>query len=84
MLPNFKSDDSLFFNEMRIKGFKLEEYFAKYEFTCNLLCSSNCELFSVNELVALDKDSLEDLNKVWLGYTESLGNLILREEIYKM
>jgi len=70
---------------MRIKDFKLEEYFAKYEFTVKYsLCSSDCESFSVNELLALEKDSLEELKKVWLGYTESLGNSLLREEISKL
>ena len=70
---------------MRIKGFKLEEYFAKYEFKVEFsLCSSDCESFSVDELLTLEKDSLEDLKKVWLGYTESLGNPILRREISKL
>ena len=70
---------------MRIEDFKLEEYFAKYEFNVKyLLCSSDCESFSVKELLALDNDSLEELNKVWLGYTESLGNPLLRVEISKM
>jgi len=70
---------------MRIEDFKLEEYFAKYEFTVEYsLCSSDCESFSVKELLALDEDSLEELNKVWLGYTESLGNPLLRVEISKL
>ena len=70
---------------MRIKGFKLEEYFAKYEFNVKYsLCSSDCESFSVNELLTLEKTSLEDLKKLRLGYSESLGNPILREEISKL
>lgn len=70
---------------MRIKGFKLEEYFAKYEFNVKYsLCSSDCESFSVDELLTLEKTSLENLKKVRLGYTESLGNPILREEISKL
>ena len=70
---------------MRIKDFKLEEYFAKYEFTVEYsLCSSDCESFSVNELLTLEKDSLKDLKEVRLGYTESLGNPLLREEISKL
>ena len=40
---------------MRIKEFKLEKYFAKYEFTAKyLLCSSDCESFSVKELSKID------------------------------
>ncbi|NVM18405.1 MAG: aminotransferase class I/II-fold pyridoxal phosphate-dependent enzyme [Candidatus Lokiarchaeota archaeon] len=70
---------------MRIKDFKLEEYFAKHEFNVEYsLCSSDCESFNVNELLTLEKDSLENLKKVWLGYTESLGNPILRKEISKL
>ncbi|MBY8988554.1 MAG: aminotransferase class I/II-fold pyridoxal phosphate-dependent enzyme [Candidatus Lokiarchaeota archaeon] len=70
---------------MRIKDFKLEEYFAKYEFNVKYsLCSSDCESFSVDELLTLDKDSLKNLKELCLGYTESLGNPILREEISKL
>ena len=70
---------------MRIKGFKLEEYFAKYEFNVKYsLCSSDCESFSVNELLTLEKESLDDLKEVWLGYTESLGNPMLRELISRL
>lgn len=70
---------------MRIKGFKLEEYFAKYEFNVKYsLCSSDCESFSVDELLSLERTSLKDLKKIRLGYTESLGNPILRKEISKL
>ena len=70
---------------MRIKDFKLEEYFAKYEFNVKYtLCSSDCESFSVDELLALEKDSLKDLKDVRLGYTESIGNPLLRVEIAKL
>ncbi|MBY9020226.1 MAG: aminotransferase class I/II-fold pyridoxal phosphate-dependent enzyme [Candidatus Lokiarchaeota archaeon] len=70
---------------MRIKDFKLEDYFAKYEFNVEYsLCSSDCESFSVDELLTLEEGSLEELQKVHLGYTESLGNPILREEISKL
>ena len=70
---------------MKIKEFKLEEYFAKYEFTVKyLLCSSDCESFSVKELLDLEEGSLEELNKLGLGYTESLGSPLLRDEISKL
>ncbi len=70
---------------MRIKEFKLEEYFAMYEFTANyLLCTSDCESFSVKELLELEDGSLEELHKLRLGYTESLGHPILRKEISKL
>jgi len=70
---------------MRIKDFKLEEYFAKYEFNVKYtLCSSDCESFSVEELLILEQDSLNDLKKLRLGYTESRGNPILRNLISKL
>ena len=70
---------------MRIKDFKLEEYFAKYEFNVKYtLCSSDCESFSVDELLTLEKGSLEELKELSLGYTDSLGSSILRKEISKL
>lgn len=70
---------------MKINDFKLERFFAKYEFTAPyLLCSSDCESFSVKELLDLEKGSEEELKKLWLGYTESQGSPKLREEIVKL
>ena len=70
---------------MKIKDFKLEEYLDNYEFSAPyLLCTSDCESFSVGELLALDKDSEERLKKLRLSYTETQGNLLLREEISKL
>ncbi|MBD3196693.1 MAG: aminotransferase class I/II-fold pyridoxal phosphate-dependent enzyme [Candidatus Lokiarchaeota archaeon] len=70
---------------MKINKFKLEEFFAKYEFNVKYsLCSSDCETFSVKELLALDKKYRNDLLTLRLGYTESFGNPLLREEIAKL
>ncbi|MFX1311428.1 MAG: aminotransferase class I/II-fold pyridoxal phosphate-dependent enzyme [Promethearchaeota archaeon] len=70
---------------MKIKDFKLEEYFAKHEFSAKyLLCSSDCETLSVNELLSLEDNSIEKLKKKRLGYTESLGDPILRDEISRL
>jgi aspartate/methionine/tyrosine aminotransferase len=70
---------------MKINDFKLEDFLAKYEFTVKYtLCSSDCESFNVKELLDLEKDSLENLNKLWMGYTETLGNFSLRKEISKL
>ncbi len=67
---------------MRIDEFKLERYFAKYEFeTPYILGASDCETFSVNELLDLDYESYDQLKKLKLGYTESLGHPVLREEV---
>ncbi len=67
---------------MTIPDFKLERYFARYEFnTRYLLCSSDCELITVADLLALDPGAAERLQTVWLGYTESEGKSSLREAI---
>lgn len=70
---------------MKINDFKLERFFAKYEFSAPyLLCSSDCQSFSAKELLDLGKNSEAELKKLWLGYTESQGNPILRKEISKL
>ncbi len=70
---------------MNISPFKLERYFAKYEFNTEfLLCSSDCEAMSIADLLALDADptgAAEKFQNVWLGYTESQGSPTLRKEI---
>ena len=70
---------------MKIKDFKLEEFFAKYEFKASyLLCASDCESFSVEELLSLEPESEKILKNLKLGYTESQGNTDLREELSKL
>jgi aspartate/methionine/tyrosine aminotransferase len=67
---------------MKIEDFKLERYFAKYEFkTPYLLSSSDCESMSIQELLALESGSHETFLAHQLGYTESEGWPALREEI---
>ena len=71
---------------MYIKPFTLERYFAKYEFsTPYLLSCSDCEALSLHELLNIaDPQSLKMWNDLKLGYTESQGHPILREEISKL
>jgi aspartate/methionine/tyrosine aminotransferase len=71
---------------MKIQPFRLERYFAKYEFSAPyLLCCSDCEPFTLRELISLaDAESLELWNSLWLGYTESLGYPLLRQEVSKL
>lgn len=70
---------------MKIREFKLEEFFADYEFkTPYMMCASDCESFSVKELLSLEEGSEEELKKLRLGYTESLGNPQLREQISRL
>jgi aspartate/methionine/tyrosine aminotransferase len=70
---------------MNLPPFKLERYFAQYEFnTKYLLCSSDCESMSVADLLAFESGAAEKFQQVWLGYTESQGNGALRAEICKL
>jgi aspartate/methionine/tyrosine aminotransferase len=67
---------------MNLPPFKLERYFAKYEFNTEfLLCSSDCEAMSIADLLALEPDAAEKFQHTWLGYTESQGHPALRKEI---
>jgi len=71
---------------MKIQEFKLERYFAKYEFSAPyLLCCSDCEALSMKELLSMaDENSLKIWGDLKLGYTESQGHPILREEVAKL
>jgi aspartate/methionine/tyrosine aminotransferase len=70
---------------MNLPPFKLERYFAKYEFNTEfLLCSSDCEAMSIADLLALEPGAAEKFQNVWLGYTESQGSPSLRNEIAKI
>ena len=67
---------------MNLPPFKLERYFAKYEFNTEfLLCSSDCEAMSIADLLAFEPGAVEKFQNTWLGYTESQGSLALRIEI---
>lgn len=70
---------------MQLPPFKLERYFAKYEFNTEyLLCSSDCEAMSIADLLAFEPEAAEKFQQVWLGYTESQGSPTLRKEICKL
>jgi len=71
---------------MQITPFKLERYFAQYEFKVKYLLSpSDCESLSMAELLQLaDSDSLSLWNELRLGYTESPGHPILREQVSRL
>ncbi len=65
---------------MKIRDFKLEVYFGKYEFTAPyLLAQSDCEAMTVAELLAYEPGAEEILKGCWLGYTEVTGSPELRE-----
>lgn len=65
------------------RPFKLERFFAKYEFQSPyLLCCSDCEALTLQELLAAaDEDSLSRWSDLKLSYTESQGLPALREAI---
>ena len=70
---------------LNLPPFKLERYFARYEFNTDfLLCSSDCESMSIADLLALEPGAPEKFQHVWLGYTESQGSLALRAEICRL
>jgi len=67
---------------VKIKPFHTERFFAIHEFTAPyLLCASDCESLTVDELLQLAGVSYASLGRLWLGYTESQGAPALRERI---
>lgn len=71
---------------MKIQSFKLERYFAKYEFSAKyLLSSSDCEALTQQEVLILADEETKSLwNNLKLSYTESQGLPLLRKEISKL
>eukprot|EP00798_Chlamydomonas_sp_ICE-L_P016671 gene16671-22927_t len=65
--------------------FKLERYFAKYEFTAPyLMCCSDCQPLKMKELLSMaDQETASMWEDLSLGYTETPGLLALREEAAK-
>ena len=68
---------------MNLKPFKLERYFAKYEFSAKyMLSSSDCDGWAVKDILSLaDPETLKIWEELRLGYTESLGLPMLRKEV---
>lgn len=68
---------------MNINSFKLERFFAKYEFQVKyLLSSSDCESLALAELIQMASvESLAMWQDLRLGYTESPGHPLLRAEV---
>lgn len=82
LLTNLRALCALRGKKMKLSPFKLERYFAKYEFNTEyLLCSSDCEAMSIADLLALEDGAAGTFQNVWLGYTESQGSPSLRKEI---
>ena len=70
---------------MQISPFKIERYFARYEFDVDyVLCGSDCESMTIDDLLAFESDAADRFHQQWLGYTESQGSPDLRQEISKI
>jgi len=68
---------------MRLHDFALERFFARWEFSAEmLLCASDVEGWPLHELLDLaDEDGRRRWAELRLGYTESTGDPALRAEI---
>lgn len=67
---------------MKITPFSTELFFAQYEFsTPHQLCNSDCETLSIEELLAMAEIPIDQLGRLSLGYTETLGHPQLRKAI---
>lgn len=71
---------------MLLPKFKLEEYFAQYEFVAPLMMgSSDPETHTLTDLIAMaDTECLSLWNNLKFSYTETHGLPLLREEIKKL
>jgi aspartate/methionine/tyrosine aminotransferase len=67
---------------MKLEPFALERFFARHEFqAAHLLCASDCETFSVGELLAMEPGAGAAFAALRLGYSETAGNPELRRQI---
>lgn len=67
---------------MKIKPFQTERFFARHEFRAPyLLCASDCESLTIEELLQLTGASWKILSELSLSYTESQGAPPLREQV---
>lgn len=67
---------------MDVSPFRIERYYARYEFTTRyMLSSSDCESRTIADLLELESDAHERLLNTWCGYTESPGSPELRQAI---
>jgi len=67
---------------MKLDPFRLERFFAAHELDAPyVLCSSDCESFTVAELLGMEDGSWDGMAGLRLGYTEARGDSELRERI---
>jgi aspartate/methionine/tyrosine aminotransferase len=67
---------------MDVKPFRIERFYARYEFTTRyMLSSSDCESRTIESLLELEPGAHDRLLQTWCGYTESPGAPELRQAI---
>ncbi|MEM9007770.1 MAG: aminotransferase class I/II-fold pyridoxal phosphate-dependent enzyme [Cyanobacteria bacterium P01_F01_bin.86] len=67
---------------MKLRPFRIEEYYAKYEFSVQyMLSSSDAQSRQLVDLFEWEPTARERLDTLWLGYTEAPGARYLRETI---
>ena len=70
---------------MKFNDFKLESFFNRHEFKApHLLCCSDCESMTIDELLSFEPGAREGFLGSWLGYSESGGDPELLAEIAKI
>jgi aspartate/methionine/tyrosine aminotransferase len=71
---------------MTLPLFKLEDYFSQWEFKAShLLCASDMEAWSMQELLSFaDTECRQLWDNLQLGYTQTQGFPLLREEISQL
>jgi aspartate/methionine/tyrosine aminotransferase len=67
---------------MRLRPFRIENYFVKHEFSAKyLLANSDCESRCIGDVLALEPGAEERFRDQWCGYTEAPGAPGLREAV---
>lgn len=70
---------------MHLKPFLLEKFLSEFEFSVrHLLCASDCESFSIKEILELEPESRDMFQSLYLGYAETQGDPELRYEISQL
>jgi aspartate/methionine/tyrosine aminotransferase len=70
---------------MQVNPFRIEEYFARHEFTARyVLCASDAESRTIQDVLNLEPGASERFPQHWCGYTESPGAPWLRSTIAVM
>jgi aspartate/methionine/tyrosine aminotransferase len=70
---------------MQVNPFRIEEYFARHEFTARyVLCASDAESRTIQDVLDFEPGASERFLQHWCGYTESPGAPWLRSTVARM